>query len=130
MLVADFEKELGRSPPTSPNGDFEEVPSHWRRASKFHPGPPGEEVTSPDSPLTPNMSEKRARESVKISKKMGGIDIPDSWLLNRRESTESIGEGGMSPMSPGGPGSWLREDSKEDGEEDKDGSKNKGKSDD
>mmetsp|Transcript_3545 Transcript_3545/g.6665 ORF Transcript_3545/g.6665 Transcript_3545/m.6665 type:complete len:207 (+) Transcript_3545:100-720(+) len=110
------------SPPVSPNGDFEGVPRDWRRASKFHPGPPGTEVTEPDSPLTSKHIEKREKESKKISKKMGGIEIPDSWLLNRRESTESVGGDGLnSPLSPG---NWLREDSK-DGES-KEESKNNG----
>ena len=51
----------------------------WKRASTV---PKGESAEMPPA----RDSTRLRRESVKISKKMGGVDIPDSWLGNRRES--------------------------------------------
>mmetsp|Transcript_21428 Transcript_21428/g.44653 ORF Transcript_21428/g.44653 Transcript_21428/m.44653 type:complete len:167 (-) Transcript_21428:98-598(-) len=65
---------------SAPSGEVSPgVPEMWKSASAVPPG--GEDELSPKRD-----SYRLKRESVKISKKMGGIDVPDSWLGNRRES--------------------------------------------
>ena len=65
---------------SAPSGEVSPgVPEMWKSASAVPPG--GEDELSPKRD-----SFRLRRESVKISKKMGGIDVPDSWLGNRRES--------------------------------------------